>query len=86
MKSIDSLRVIDLNGLNQSESSSGGENVTGAGNMADHAVNSMLRYRTQKPVVDALLSELGLNSLDDLSNITSGILNKKTSETSIQSE
>jgi len=85
MKNIDSLRVIDLNGLNQSEKS-GGNDSTGTSNMADHAVNSMLRYRTQKPVVDALLSELGLNSLDDLSNITSGILNKETGETSTQPE
>ncbi len=83
MKNIDSLKVIDLNGLSQSENSTGGGDVASAGNMADHAVNSMLRYRTQKPVVDALLSELGLNSLDDLSNVTSGILNKETTETSI---
>jgi len=82
MKNIDSLKVIDLNGLSRSESSSGDETVTGASNMADHAVNSMLRYRTQKPVVDALLSELGLDSLDSLSNVTSGILNKETRETS----
>lgn len=84
MKNIDSLKVIDLNGLSQSENSAGGGEVTGTGNMADHAVNSMLRYRTQKPVVDALLSELGLNSLDDLSNITSGVLNKEATETPTQ--
>ncbi len=86
MKNIDSLKVIDLNGLSRSESSSGDETVTGASNMADQAVNSMLRYRTQKPVVDALLSELGLDSLDNLSNVTSGILNKETSNTSVQSK
>ena len=86
MKNIDSLKVIDLNGLSRSESSSGDETVTGASNMADHAVNSMLRYRTQKPVVDALLSELGLDSLDNLSNVTSGILNKETSNASVQSK
>ncbi|MCF6256924.1 MAG: flotillin family protein [Gammaproteobacteria bacterium] len=86
MKNIDSLKVIDLNGLSRSESSSGDETVTGASNMADHAVNSMLRYRTQKPVVDALLSELGLDSLDNLSNVTSGILNKETSKASVQSK
>ncbi|NOY73933.1 MAG: flotillin family protein [Gammaproteobacteria bacterium] len=86
MKNIDSLKVIDLNGLSRSESSSGDETVTGASNMADQAVNSMLRYRTQKPVVDALLSELGLDSLDNLSNVTSGILNKETSNASVQSK
>ncbi len=86
MKNIDSLKVIDLNGLSRSESSSGDETVTGASNMADHAVNSMLRYRTQKPVVDALLSELGLDSLDNLSNVTSGILNKEASNASVQSK
>ena len=86
MKNIDSLKVIDLNGLSRPESSSGDETVTGASNMADHAVNSMLRYRTQKPVVDALLSELGLDSLDNLSNVTSGILNKETSNASVQSK
>ncbi len=86
MKNIDSLKVIDLNGLSRSESASGDEAATGASNMADHAVNSMLRYRTQKPVVDALLSELGLDSLDNLSNVTSGILNKETSNASVQSK
>ena len=33
----------------------------GGGNLADQIVNSALRYRAQAPLLDSLLSELGLD-------------------------
>ena len=45
---------------------SAGEGTDGNGNgsLADQLVNSALRYRGQAPIVDSLLSEIGLNGAD----------------------
>ncbi|MBL1276942.1 MAG: flotillin family protein [Ectothiorhodospiraceae bacterium] len=92
MKNIEGIKIVDVSGLSGSNGSAGngssngsangtnGESGTGNSSLADQAVNSMLRYRTQKPVIDSLLAEVGLNSLDDLSNILGGSSNKGNSD------
>ncbi len=75
MEQIDGIKIIQVDGLNAgtsgngSGSSTGGEG--GSGNLADQVVNSALRYRGQAPLMDSLLSEIGLkgsniNGLQDL--------------------
>lgn len=59
MENIDGIKILHVEGLN---GTGGGE--PGGGNgagVADQAVNAALRYRTQAPLLDALMKELGLN-------------------------
>uniref|UniRef100_UPI00398A496F flotillin domain-containing protein n=1 Tax=Neisseria wadsworthii TaxID=607711 RepID=UPI00398A496F len=48
------------------------EGATPQGNLADEMVNSALRYRSQAPLVDDLLKELGLNG-GDINGLTQGL-------------
>lgn len=71
MESIDGIKIINVEGLSgQSGSvgasgSAGGAGGSGAeASLADQLVNSALRYRGQAPLVDSLLSEVGLKGGD----------------------
>lgn len=59
MQSIDSIRIMQVDGLN-----TGGGGVTaaapGTGNLAEQAVNAAMKYRAFGPVIDQLISEVGL--------------------------
>jgi uncharacterized membrane protein YqiK len=73
MENIDGIKILQLGGLGgmgSGSASSGGAGGTtgGGGGLADQAVEAALRYRSQAPLVDALLKELGLDgsSLDGL--------------------
>ena len=70
MQAIDSIKIVQVDGLR-----SGGEGTTmrvptggGSGNLASDAVSAALAYRAQAPVIDGLMKELGLDgsSLDNL--------------------
>jgi uncharacterized membrane protein YqiK len=60
MEAIDSIRIVQVEGLG---GGSGGGAAGGSsdGNLADAAMNAALRYRTQAPMIDNLLRELGLD-------------------------
>lgn len=61
MKAIDGIKIIQVDGLNRS--GTGGEIVaSGAngGNLAEQALSAALSYRTQAPLIDSLLKEVGL--------------------------
>lgn len=62
MEQIDGIRIMQVEGIGGAGGSggAGGDGSTGGGNLADNVVDSALRYRAQGPIVDALLSELGL--------------------------
>ena len=68
MEAIEGIKIIQVEGLGGASRSTGGGSaegaVSGGGNLADQAANAMLRYRAQQPVVDALLSEIGLRGGD----------------------
>jgi uncharacterized membrane protein YqiK len=81
MQNIDSIKVVDVNGL--PGFSQGGESGKGGsangntdsssydskkGSLADNVVNSALRYRAQQPFLDSLLKEIGM-SPGEASNI-----------------
>lgn len=61
LKNIDSIRVVDVSGLNGPAGSSG-EQMQGNGNLADQVVQSAMRYRAQAPLIDSILKEVGLGS------------------------
>lgn len=73
MEAIDDIKIIQLDGLNGATSASvNGEAVSagsGDGNLADKVVSSALKYRAQAPLVDSLMSEVGLKG-GDLNGLT----------------
>ncbi len=70
MEAIDSIKIIQVDGLNGGGGGAGGGGATMVdnGNLASSAVNAALRYRAQAPIVDGLMKELGFDgqSLDNL--------------------
>lgn len=78
MQNIDGIKILHVDGLNGAGGGlvSGGDaaNANGGG-LADQAVAAALRYRSQAPLIDALMSELGISggTLDGLANsVTQG--------------
>lgn len=72
MQNIDGIKILHVDGLNGSSTSGSGEAGGGApsGGLADQAVAAALRYRSQAPLIDALMSELGISggTLDGLAS------------------
>ena len=71
MQNIDGIKILHVDGLNGSSGAAGSGEATNAnGGLADQAVAAALRYRSQAPLIDALMSELGLSggTLDGLAS------------------
>lgn len=69
MESIDSIKIVQVDGLTGSNGGTDGlVNAGGDQNLASAAVSAALRYRAQAPVIDGLMKELGLDgsNLDTL--------------------
>ncbi len=70
MEKIEGIKIMNVGGLNgfNGHAPSGGDfsdgHVPGGGNFSDQLVNSALRYRAQAPIVDSLLSEIGVDGGD----------------------
>lgn len=78
MENINDIRILQVDGVLGQSGLSGGEGEPtsrGPGTLPDQLVDSALRYRTQAPVVDSLLSELGLSGSD--SKAVRGFLNEQ---------
>ena len=62
MKSIDGIKIIQVDGLNRG-SAAGDANTgnVGSGNLAEQALSAALSYRTQAPLIDSLLNEIGVS-------------------------
>ncbi|VYT65989.1 Inner membrane protein YqiK [Metakosakonia massiliensis] len=79
MKAIDGIKIIQVDGLNRG-GASGEALATGAGggNLAEQALSAALSYRTQAPLIDSLLKEIGLTggSLSDLVEPLKGVESK----------
>ena len=78
MEAIDSIKILQVDGmgaLGGGAGAAGGGGSNGSG--ADQIVQSALKYRAQAPLVDALLSELGIGggSLDKLSGLAAKVVN-----------
>ena len=63
MERIDGIKIFQVDGLggNGNGNGNGAAPAGGGGNLADQIVTSALRYRAQAPLLDSLLSELGLD-------------------------
>jgi uncharacterized membrane protein YqiK len=59
MENIEGIKILHVDGLGGG-SHGGGYSGTNGGGIADQAVDAALRYRSQAPLIDALLSELGI--------------------------
>lgn len=80
MEHIDDIKIVQVDGLN------GGPNGNGRvkaaepeASLADQVVNSALRYRGQAPLVDMLMSEIGLNA-GDINGLTQSIRQRTKQE------
>lgn len=71
MEAIDSIKILQVDGLGGGNGFHGGETVNGggvvAGSPSDGIVQSALKYRAQAPLIDSLLKELGLGGIDPAS-------------------
>ena len=78
IEQIDGIKILHVDGLGgvgQSAQSSlhTEQGAAAQGNLADQMVNSALRYRSQAPLVDNLLKEIGLNGAD-INGLTQGLV------------
>lgn len=78
MEAINDIKILHVEGLhgNGNGSAANGED-KGDGSIADQAVNAALRYRTQAPLLDSLMSELGIDG-GDLNGLTGAIKDAKS--------
>ncbi len=65
MEQISDIKILQVNGLAGATGGSAGEHSTAAqASLPDQVVNSALRYRTQAPLLDSLLQEIGIKGAD----------------------
>ncbi|OTG92550.1 flotillin family protein [Acinetobacter sp. ANC 3832] len=75
MENIDDIKILQVNGLGglSGASITNGENAEqGQVALSDQVVNSALRYRSQAPLIDSLMSELGING-GDINGLTQSL-------------
>ena len=75
MERIDGIKIVDVRGLgNVGNGADGGaaSGMDGGTNLARSVVDNALRYRAQRPMVDALLKEVGIGNLTDLDGLVNG--------------
>lgn len=73
MENIEGIKILQVDGLNGAVSSA--ENGAGGG-IADQAVAAALRYRSQAPLIDSLMKELGFSG-GDLNGLTQAALSAR---------
>ncbi len=84
MESIDSIKIVQVDGITNNGGGNGGGNGNGSsapnggsGNLANDAVAAALSYRAQAPVIDGLMQELGLKG-GSLDSLVSGVTEDAT--------
>lgn len=74
IENIEGIKIMHIDGLNNAiggggrSNGDGGNTTAGSSSLADQVVDSALRYRAQVPLIETLLSEVGLkgNSINEL--------------------
>ena len=63
LEAIDSIKIVQVDGLTQNGGTkgAGGAAPAGNGNLASDALSAALSYRAQAPIIDGLMKELGLD-------------------------
>ena len=64
VENIDGIKIYHIDGLGKNGGGTGVEGDGGTGSLAEQVVNSALRYRSQAPLIDMLMAEIGLTSGD----------------------
>lgn len=75
MENIDDIKILQVNGLGGLSGASitnGEVGEQGQVALSDQVVNSALRYRSQAPLIDSLMSELGING-GDINGLTQSL-------------
>lgn len=72
MEAIDSIKILNVEGLNGVANGAGGGGSSDGGSVADQAVSAALKYRAQAPLLDSLMAELGLKG-DALNHLTGAV-------------
>jgi uncharacterized membrane protein YqiK len=80
MEAIDSIKIVQVDGLTGSGKGGADGAAGGDGNLASSAVSAALRYRAQAPIVDGLMKELGFDG-STLESLVSGAMSKPPAET-----
>ncbi|MCA8901614.1 MAG: flotillin family protein [Hyphomonas sp.] len=70
MERIEGIKILHVEGLNGGAGGAANDAEHASAGLADQAVNAALRYRTQAPLLDSLMSELGITG-GDLNGLTS---------------
>jgi uncharacterized membrane protein YqiK len=83
MEQIDKISILDARGLHGD--GGGADGSDGNGNLADSAVAAALRYRVGGPLIDALMSELGMNG-GSLNSLIAGAAGPEPSQKAIAPE
>ncbi|MEM7666808.1 MAG: flotillin domain-containing protein [Pseudomonadota bacterium] len=93
MEAIDSIKIVQVDGLTNKGSGGGAANDAGgaggagggSGNLATDAVSAALAYRAQAPVLDGLMKELGLDG-SSLGSLVKAAADETSAPTSDDSE
>ena len=86
MDNIDSIKIVQVEGLNGAGGMGGGAGTQGGdSNLSDQVVSSALRYRAQAPLVDQLLSEVGLTG-SGLNGLTAALRTSDVASDDLPSE
>ena len=73
MENIDDIKILQVNGLGGVTGSTAGiEGEQGQVALSDQVVNSALRYRSQAPLIDSLMNELGIQG-GDINGLTQSL-------------
>ncbi|NKB60102.1 MAG: flotillin family protein [Alphaproteobacteria bacterium] len=72
MEKIDGIKIVQVDGLTGNGGNGGGGAANGGGSLADQVVSSALQYRSQAPLIDALMKEIGLSG-SDLDSLAAGV-------------
>lgn len=79
MENIDDIKILQVNGLGAmgSQSTANSDHESGQVALSDQVVNSALRYRSQAPLIDSLMNELGIQG-GDINGLTQSLKAKNT--------
>ena len=81
MENIDDIKILQVNGLGGMNTMTNSGEVSDQGQVAlsDQVVNSALRYRSQAPLIDSLMNELGIKG-GDINGLTQSLHSKSEKE------